>query len=401
MLVAHTNADVPRGGVVDALADVVGLGERRPLRPRSASATDATGTRDKIVTFVPAEHAPAVIDALAAAGAGRIGRYERCAFTSTGEGTFRPRRAPLRPLATSAGPSTWPRSAWRWCWTDHAVGRSGTRCWPPTLRGAGLRPARTRRTSERPTRRRGWSGPGRRADPADHGGRPGPTPRGRPPDHGTRRQLRRRSRAGRSHGWRSRRERVTICSTTRGPPERRSTSPRTSGTTRRRRPWPGPTPPALIDISHWAAEWTWLPVVQRLLDEALRVLAPCPRSRVSPPLCTPIPGPRAIRVNPLARGMAGAVVTVRVSGCMAASPSCWTPWVNPPTMSPPRNELFIDAMANPQATSSNCRRVRSPVTTSSARKAGSHITSTDRDGSGRAPCSLSAYAREFSSATPR
>jgi hypothetical protein len=27
--------------------------------------------------------------------------------------------------------------------------------------------------------------------------------------------------------------------------------------------------PALIDVAHWAAEWTWLPVVQRRLGEAL------------------------------------------------------------------------------------------------------------------------------------
>jgi putative NIF3 family GTP cyclohydrolase 1 type 2 len=31
--------------------------------------------------------------------------------------------------------------------------------------------------------------------------------------------------------------------------------------------WPGA--PSLIDISHWAAEWTWLPVVQRQVDRAL------------------------------------------------------------------------------------------------------------------------------------
>ena len=27
--------------------------------------------------------------------------------------------------------------------------------------------------------------------------------------------------------------------------------------------------PALVDVAHWAAEWTWLPVVQRRLAEAL------------------------------------------------------------------------------------------------------------------------------------
>lgn len=82
VMVAHTNADVPPFGVVEALADLVGLRDRRPLRPRAAAL-------DKIITFVPADHVDAVIDALAAAGAGQIGRYTRSAFTSTGEGTFR------------------------------------------------------------------------------------------------------------------------------------------------------------------------------------------------------------------------------------------------------------------------------------------------------------------------
>ncbi len=87
VVVAHTNADLPRHSTVEALADLVGIGDCRPLVPRTAPGTRAL---DKIITFVPAEHAAAVVDALAAAGAGRLGRYERCAFTSTGEGTFRP-----------------------------------------------------------------------------------------------------------------------------------------------------------------------------------------------------------------------------------------------------------------------------------------------------------------------
>jgi hypothetical protein len=45
---------------------------------------------DKLVVFVPTEHTEALIDALAAAGAGSLGRYERCAWTTEGTGTFRP-----------------------------------------------------------------------------------------------------------------------------------------------------------------------------------------------------------------------------------------------------------------------------------------------------------------------
>src|SRR5690606_3627237 len=45
---------------------------------------------DKLVVFVPEEEADQLLDALAAAGAGRIGAYERCAWTTAGIGTFRP-----------------------------------------------------------------------------------------------------------------------------------------------------------------------------------------------------------------------------------------------------------------------------------------------------------------------
>ena len=43
----------------------------------------------KLVVFVPAEALDAVRDALFAAGAGRIGDYERCSWYAEGTGTFR------------------------------------------------------------------------------------------------------------------------------------------------------------------------------------------------------------------------------------------------------------------------------------------------------------------------
>ena len=43
----------------------------------------------KLVVFVPAEALDAVRDAVFAAGAGRIGEYERCAWYTEGTGTFR------------------------------------------------------------------------------------------------------------------------------------------------------------------------------------------------------------------------------------------------------------------------------------------------------------------------
>lgn len=84
LLVAHTNADSGAGGVSDALADALGVSDVAPLEPTSIEPLD------KFVVFVPEANAEAVIDAMAAAGAGHVGNYERCAFRSTGEGTFRP-----------------------------------------------------------------------------------------------------------------------------------------------------------------------------------------------------------------------------------------------------------------------------------------------------------------------
>lgn len=84
LFVAHTNADVARPGVSDALAETIGLQDLQPLSPLVAEA------QDKVVTFVPREHVERLLDALAAAGAGTIGDYTRCAFMTEGTGTFRP-----------------------------------------------------------------------------------------------------------------------------------------------------------------------------------------------------------------------------------------------------------------------------------------------------------------------
>jgi dinuclear metal center YbgI/SA1388 family protein len=82
--VCHTNADSPTAGVSEALALAFGLQDSRPLVAAHRA------PMDKIVTFVPHKYAPRVIDALAQAGAGAIGEYDRCAFTASGLGTFRP-----------------------------------------------------------------------------------------------------------------------------------------------------------------------------------------------------------------------------------------------------------------------------------------------------------------------
>ena len=46
------------------------------------------GEQRKLVVFVPEEALDAVRDALFAAGAGRIGDYERCSWYTAGTGTF-------------------------------------------------------------------------------------------------------------------------------------------------------------------------------------------------------------------------------------------------------------------------------------------------------------------------
>jgi dinuclear metal center YbgI/SA1388 family protein len=80
---AHTNADVARPGVSDALADALGVLDTRPLAVQDEPI-------DKLVTFAPPSETQRLLDALAAAGAGRIGAYERCGYLLTGTGTFRP-----------------------------------------------------------------------------------------------------------------------------------------------------------------------------------------------------------------------------------------------------------------------------------------------------------------------
>ena len=93
---AHTNADAAPGGVADALAEAIGLVDLAPL----VAVPDEPV--DKIVAMVPVAHAEALVDALAAAGAGAMGEYTRAAFTSTGEGTFIPSAA-ARPAIGRAG----------------------------------------------------------------------------------------------------------------------------------------------------------------------------------------------------------------------------------------------------------------------------------------------------------
>jgi dinuclear metal center YbgI/SA1388 family protein len=78
----HTNLDNVLDGVNAAIADRMGLINRRILAPKP-------GQLKKLFTFVPRAQADAVRDALFAAGAGHIGEYSEASFNVEGTGTFK------------------------------------------------------------------------------------------------------------------------------------------------------------------------------------------------------------------------------------------------------------------------------------------------------------------------
>jgi dinuclear metal center YbgI/SA1388 family protein len=83
LFACHTNLDGASGGLCDLLAGELGLVDVSPLQHAAA------GQR-KFVGFVPPDHLDKVKAALFAAGAGRLGAYEGCAFGVLGRGEFRP-----------------------------------------------------------------------------------------------------------------------------------------------------------------------------------------------------------------------------------------------------------------------------------------------------------------------
>jgi dinuclear metal center YbgI/SA1388 family protein len=92
---SHTNLDQAPGGVSFALADRLNLTDTRFLSPGNADMV-------KFVTYVPSDHTDSVRKAAADAGAGEIGNYRHCSFTSPGTGTFIPNDA-AEPYSGSPG----------------------------------------------------------------------------------------------------------------------------------------------------------------------------------------------------------------------------------------------------------------------------------------------------------
>ena len=80
---AHTNLDKAQHGVSHALAEKLGLANISPLLP---------GSRElfKFVTFAPHESTGKILEAAGNAGAGIIGEYRFCSFTSSGTGRYIP-----------------------------------------------------------------------------------------------------------------------------------------------------------------------------------------------------------------------------------------------------------------------------------------------------------------------
>jgi dinuclear metal center YbgI/SA1388 family protein len=81
-IAAHTNWDAAEGGINDTLCSILGLQDVRVFG-------DAAESKNlKLVVLAPPEAADCIIDAASSAGAGKIGHYRRCSFTTPGKGTF-------------------------------------------------------------------------------------------------------------------------------------------------------------------------------------------------------------------------------------------------------------------------------------------------------------------------
>jgi dinuclear metal center YbgI/SA1388 family protein len=79
----HTNLDNVLHGVSGKMAKKLGLDNVQILSSKK-------NILQKLIVFVPKENAQKLTDALFAAGAGNIGNYSECSFSSTGLGTFTP-----------------------------------------------------------------------------------------------------------------------------------------------------------------------------------------------------------------------------------------------------------------------------------------------------------------------
>ncbi len=93
---AHTNYDMAPGGVNDCLAAALGLRSVRPL------ALYKQTPWYQVTVFAPKDYGDAVRQAMASAGAGRLGAYDGFSFTAEGIGRFTPDSA-AQPFLGASG----------------------------------------------------------------------------------------------------------------------------------------------------------------------------------------------------------------------------------------------------------------------------------------------------------
>jgi dinuclear metal center YbgI/SA1388 family protein len=84
LIALHTNLDSAIGGLNDTLCELLELHDVKPL-------VDSGRERFyKLAVFVPRDHAEKVRAAMCEQGAGQIGNYDNCSFSTPGEGSFKP-----------------------------------------------------------------------------------------------------------------------------------------------------------------------------------------------------------------------------------------------------------------------------------------------------------------------
>lgn len=80
---SHTNLDNIKGGVNFKLAEKINLKNIKILNPKSNNI-------NRIISFCPEEYKDLILNELYKAGAGNIGNYKNCSYSSEGTGTFLP-----------------------------------------------------------------------------------------------------------------------------------------------------------------------------------------------------------------------------------------------------------------------------------------------------------------------
>ncbi len=258
LLTAHTNADQALEGVSESFAVALGLHDLEPIIPAPSEPLD------KLTVFVPDDAAAPIRAAVAEAGAGQIGDYDFASFTSApGQGRFRPLEGADPTIGTIGDIETveevrievvLPRSR------RNAVVRAMLAAHPyeepaydvvevadPALVTTGT----GRIGSVEPTTLQGFAESVAAAlPPTHHGVRVAGDPE---------RPVRRVAVCGGAGDFlldRIARTDVDVYVTSDLRHHPASEFVEKGG-------------PALIDVAHWAAEWTWLPVLEQRLREAL------------------------------------------------------------------------------------------------------------------------------------